>query len=660
MYKRFISLFVCLIFAISNIPFVQAQSVETPFMASHTSPFMASHTSPFMASLPEPGTMVGESAPFSPLTLKGLVIDRKKPLEFQFIVDTGRGLQDRVSVKQQVNQLVKYFLAGLTIPQGDLWVNLSPYEKDRIIPEALGQTDLGRDLLAQDYILKQLTASLIYPEKDLGKEFWAKVYAKAQKQYGTTDVPVNTFNKVWILPDQAQVYTNNHAAYVTKSTLKVMLEQDYLSIEKHAVETPFMASHTSPFMASLNKDAINRVSTNNVNALGSQIVRQIILPEIEKEVNTGKNFAPLRQIYQALILAKWYRQTIQNSLLDAVYTNKNKIAGVNLSDPTLKEQIYERYLKAYKKGAFNYIKDDPTPNGQFVPRKYFSGGITEMGEFPLDEHGSLNNIPPANSAMAAINIRLLKSSDNSMDSQVPANGIIKLPAGFFPEQSAGKINEDPNLPKINIQFKYAPADKSITRFENGGHFVTTTNKPIQAKIGKRTPKQINGPKASPAMLIGLIYVMWDVEKLTGMLTHQESKVRVAALDRINAVEKDPAKKLLIFNAALDNSSDLVRQSAMKLIDDLQIDHQEKLKVYHKALTNPDHLVKQWAKDRAMSNPLDTGGIDLNQIKVDQSGKKLNVDFDQAQLNELLEGGFEGFRPVITKYTIIQSPLPLLR
>ena len=49
-----------------------------------------------------------------------------------------------------------------------------------MIPEALGQTDMGRDLLAQDYILKQITASLIYPEKQLGKTFWDKVYAKAQ------------------------------------------------------------------------------------------------------------------------------------------------------------------------------------------------------------------------------------------------------------------------------------------------------------------------------------------------------------------------------------------------------------------------------------------------------------------------------------------------
>src|SRR5450631_3412024 len=206
--------------------------VIVSFILSYYQPVYAQDFS--VNELPVPGTMVGESVPFTPLALKGLVINLQKPLEFQFIVDTGHGPQDSTTVKDQANQLVKYFLAGLTIPEGDLWVNLSPYEKNRMVPEALGQTDLGRDLLAQDYILKQLTASLIYPEKDLGKEFWSRVYSKAQQKFGTTNIPVNTFNKVWILPDQAQVFEHGAAAYVTKATLKVMLDEDYLALQKHS------------------------------------------------------------------------------------------------------------------------------------------------------------------------------------------------------------------------------------------------------------------------------------------------------------------------------------------------------------------------------------------------------------------------------------------
>ena len=62
------------------------------------------------------------------------------------------------AVRAESLRLIKYFLAALTVPEKDLWVNLSPYEKDRIVPEAFGQTEMGRDLLAQDYLLKQIDA----------------------------------------------------------------------------------------------------------------------------------------------------------------------------------------------------------------------------------------------------------------------------------------------------------------------------------------------------------------------------------------------------------------------------------------------------------------------------------------------------------------------
>ena len=92
-----------------------------------------------------------------------------------------------------------------------------------------GQTEMGRDLLAQDYLLKQITASLIYPESNW-QRILEKVYAQAQAKYGTTNIPVNTFNKVWIVPDKAVVYENGGTAFVLENHLKVMLEEDYLSL----------------------------------------------------------------------------------------------------------------------------------------------------------------------------------------------------------------------------------------------------------------------------------------------------------------------------------------------------------------------------------------------------------------------------------------------
>src|SRR5258708_3917413 len=138
--------------------------------------------------LPAPGVRVGLSSEFNPPILQGIKVHPDNPLRFDFILDKGdsndvipakAGIQNQEQLKQESTKLIKYFLASLTIPEKDLWVNLSPYEKDRIVPESFGQTEMGRDLLAQDYILKQITASLIYPEDETGKKFWKRVYEEA-------------------------------------------------------------------------------------------------------------------------------------------------------------------------------------------------------------------------------------------------------------------------------------------------------------------------------------------------------------------------------------------------------------------------------------------------------------------------------------------------
>jgi len=105
-------------------------------------------------------------------------------------------------------------------------------------------------------------------------------------------------------------------------------------------------------------------------------MREIILPEIEKEVNEGQNFAQLRQIYQSLILATWFKKTLKESLLGQVYVDRNKVKGVDTDDPALKQKIYDQYVKAFEQGVYNYIKEEVDPvTNQVVPRQYFSGGL---------------------------------------------------------------------------------------------------------------------------------------------------------------------------------------------------------------------------------------------------------------------------------------------
>ena len=336
--------------------------------------------------LPAPGVIVHLSPDSTPAHLVGMTIHSDNALKFDFLIHRGDSFFSGEQKKSEYKKLVKYFLASLTIPENNQWVNLSPYEKNRIIKDDFGKTEMGRDLLAQDYILKQITASLIYPEEKLGRRFWDEVYARAWREFHTTQIPVNTFNKVWIIPDEAAVYESGNTVYVLRNHLKVMLEEDYLAREKDKGErikdkgerrkrkgdvldfdkTDFFAFH----------------HLSSISSLGSQIIRQIILPRLEREVNEGKNFANLRQIYSGMILATWYKYALKESLLGKVYANKARVKGVEYKTKTNNiSVIYQRYLQAFKKGVFNYIKEDVNKyTREVIPRKYFSGGALNFAQ----------------------------------------------------------------------------------------------------------------------------------------------------------------------------------------------------------------------------------------------------------------------------------------
>ncbi len=303
--------------------------------------------------LPIPGAMVTMTEKFTPVLIHGLTIHPNNPFEFDFFVGIGDADLKEDALRDEADKLIKYFLAALTVPEEEMWVNLSPYEKDRIIPEGLGDTQMGRDLLMQDYMLKQLTASLMYPETELGEEFWNRVYERAYEEYGSTVIPTNTFHKVWIVPGDVLVLEKDNSAYVLDSHLRVMLEEDYLSRDQCL-------------------DCTNQVSTD--------VIRNIIIPAIEKEVNEGKTFSNLRQIYHSMILATWYKLNLEQTFLGQAYVDQNKTSGVDTYDKHINQKIYARYVASFKKGVYDYIKEDYDPSSQTIlPRKYFSGGFSDKG-----------------------------------------------------------------------------------------------------------------------------------------------------------------------------------------------------------------------------------------------------------------------------------------
>ncbi|MCK5214821.1 MAG: hypothetical protein KAR05_05660, partial [Candidatus Omnitrophica bacterium] len=187
--------------------------------------------------------------------------------------------------------------------------------------------------------------------------------------FGSTHIPINTFNKVWIVPDKAVVVEEGGSAFTLDWHLKVMMEEDYLALGENLTSKKFGIKFMSENKA------------KETNKLSSEFVRDIILPELEKEINEGRHFAPMRQVYLSVILATWFKRNLKESLLGKIYMNQGKVAGVDTEDKEIKDKIYQQYLQAFKLGVYYFIKEEADFATQtMIPRRYFSGGIVKIGE----------------------------------------------------------------------------------------------------------------------------------------------------------------------------------------------------------------------------------------------------------------------------------------
>jgi len=359
--------------------------------------------------MPQPNQMISPSAKADLPYIVGMRFSSSDIFKFTFILNTGMANAKESQIRPEAEKIGKYFLAALTIPEKDIWVNLSPYEQERITTPSLGMTDLGKDMLGEDYVLKQLSSSLTCPDSQAGKQFWDRVYSQIQGRGGsrtalTKNDVINTFNKIWIVPNKIKITEANDRAVISEASLKVMTEADYLAAQQNGVG----ARSPRPGQG-------NPAPTNNSVAA----MRDVIVPIIEQEVNTGKNFAQLRQLYRSIIMAAWYKKKLQNTVLNQVYFNKEKIKGADVNDPKIKEKIYNEYVTAFKQGVYNIVKREYAgtgtgspvrgsvyvPGAKIVKRQYFSGGVADLATVAKDSVAH-----PATAPAAAIDAEVAQAA----------------------------------------------------------------------------------------------------------------------------------------------------------------------------------------------------------------------------------------------------------
>ena len=299
---------------------------------------------------------IAESENFRPVHLRYLSYNHQNS-DFKVLMDKGTAVAsgDTLPLENVTRVLFDYFLIGITLPNESFWVNLRPDAATSIIDPLLAQTDMGKVLLEADLQLKKDTAQFVNPTTKIGKEYWEKLYKKAEELFGYENITIPTMTRPWIVPDEIILSETQENAYIYKANLKVMLEADFL---KDASKSNF-------------KD--KRFSI--LNEYAAELSRSLIIPKLTYEVNTAKRYAALRQVYYSLIFAQWFKQRFYGK--GGYYSwliNKRELSGLTSQEPWAVSTYFDAYRQSFKNGEFNLQEKEYTPYGQTI-RSYCSGGI---------------------------------------------------------------------------------------------------------------------------------------------------------------------------------------------------------------------------------------------------------------------------------------------
>ncbi len=341
--------------------------------------------------------------------LKGVIVPREEDRSLHFIINRGdTSFADEQAKRADYQLLSDYFYSSFVVKDELQWVNLSAYEANRMLPPELSGTQMGRNLLSQDCMLKRLTASLMHPDCETGREYWDAVYAEARRRFGTSKLPLSAFQKVWIVPVEASIYENSEGQTPPDDfPLKVPLGASFAYVLKNVLDVQC----EEDLVAKSHQDRSARNFEDGDFTLA--IFREIVLPKLRQEVNEGEHFVEIRRIYSAMILAAWLKRCAHKitnrkiaGLADSGKTTTRFVIGditpVNSmptapSSPQAQQcsapidhatpgaaafnvpenvEFYREYVRLFKNGVFRCARSEQgDAEGESVIRVYFSGGI---------------------------------------------------------------------------------------------------------------------------------------------------------------------------------------------------------------------------------------------------------------------------------------------
>jgi len=88
--------------------------------------------------------------------------------------EKAEGSKPGINIQNATRTGASAFMTGLAVNDNKFWVNLNPWEVDRIIDEVLGQSEVGRVMLEADLQMKKDFCNYGNPcANETGKALWS-------------------------------------------------------------------------------------------------------------------------------------------------------------------------------------------------------------------------------------------------------------------------------------------------------------------------------------------------------------------------------------------------------------------------------------------------------------------------------------------------------
>ncbi|MFD8546283.1 hypothetical protein [Streptomyces sp. NPDC059649] len=223
------------------------------------------------------------------------------------------------------------FFTWLALTPEKFWVNLNPDQPDRIMDTKFGKTDAGRVLLEADLQMKHDFYKAMDPKTGLGKRFWAAL----PKQRGYPCLPGL---RNWIEPKPAKVREQDGGIYILDAPLRL----------KSTAQTTITPGPGTPICTP------NEAETK----AAQRVVDAMIVPAVEKTINSAPQYADLRRVYTSRVAAEWVKKQDTakpgdfHKIIGSNNVSKWPLRGANKN--WTREGVFKKYRKIFTKGEFQY------------------------------------------------------------------------------------------------------------------------------------------------------------------------------------------------------------------------------------------------------------------------------------------------------------------